>query len=74
MSDTTGNLPAVPPPNESQENVRAKLRLLRTALKKVADACARDGVYNDEMLEIQQAMEELVASLDATLGNMRNGD
>lgn len=57
---------------ETEEDLRAKIRLLRTALDRVARALERDGLYADEVAAVKDALEEVVHAQEMALAIKRD--
>jgi hypothetical protein len=56
---------------ESEEDLRLKLRHIRTAHKELTRAVERDGLFYSELAEIEDAIEELAKATERALFRKR---
>ena len=57
---------------EDEVDIRVKLRHVRTAMKEIARAAARDGLYGEELEAVEASLDGLAAALDRALEHKRN--
>ena len=56
---------------EDEADIRLKLRHTRTALKEMARAAQRDGLYAEQMAELEESLNALAEALDHALEHKR---